>query len=103
MAARTRPPIRWDDLPLFVARDTDLAEAIVGPDAERKQVWLAGLPRLEACGFPKTTPGHGRYRPAVKSFYDKHYGMVARERPEPQEAVTWTPRRRSPARPTERS
>lgn len=75
MARAARASIRFDDLPLFVARDADLAEAIVGSDPERKQIWLAGLPRLEASGFPKFSPGQGRYRPAVKAYYDRFYAI----------------------------
>lgn len=95
-----KPSIPFDDLPLFVFKDSDLAEAIVGPDPERKQLWLAGLARLEACGFPKVTPGMGRYRPAVKSFYDHFYDhsryLTAQQSPEPRgELGTWTPRKRT--------
>lgn len=95
-ARASSQPIRFDDLPLFVAKDSDLAEAIVGADPERKQVWLAGLPRLEACGFPRVTPGQGRYRPAVKAFYDRFYSLDAGPSNETHtEAGTWTPRKRS--------
>lgn len=77
MAWMTRQPIRFDDLPLFVAKNRDLAEAVVGPEPERKRIWLASLPELAACGFPRHTPGHGRYRPAVKVFYDRLFGLDA--------------------------
>lgn len=94
--ATNHRPIRFDDLPLFVAKDSDLAEAIVGADPERKQVWLAGLPRLEASGFPRVTPGQGRYRPAVKAFYDRFYSLdAAQANATHQEGGTWTPRKRS--------
>jgi len=80
MSRMTRQPIRFDDLPLFVAKDRDLAKAVLGPEPKQKQVWLASLPDLEARGFPRHTPGHGRCRPAVKAFYDRLFGLDAATR-----------------------
>ena len=102
-----RAVISFDKLPLFIRNDNHLAEAIVGPDIEDKQTWLAGLPRLESQGFPKKLPGYGRYRPAVLQFYDRFFlfgtpplhGTVASlEDPE-----SWTrPKRRGFKRPTDK-
>lgn len=70
--------LRLDQLPLF-ADDADLARAIVGPNAEKVQHWLAFLPSLESQGLPRRHPVYGRYVPAVRQFYDRWYGLIHSE------------------------
>ncbi|KQT82083.1 hypothetical protein ASG51_20265 [Methylobacterium sp. Leaf465] len=98
--------ISFDKLPLFVRNDNHLAEAIVGPDAELKQTWLASLPTLEAHGFPKKV-GYGRYRPAVKEFYDRFCLFGTPPLPGTgakfEDSESWTrPKRRGFKRPTDK-
>ena len=100
-----RAPITFESLPLFIRNDNHLAEAIVGPDAEMKQTWLAGLPDLEAHGFPKKL-GYGRYRFAVKEFYDRFHGVDSPSlpgTPSQEDPDSWTRSRpRSIKRPTDK-
>lgn len=88
-----RAVISFDKLPLFIRNDNHLAEAIVGPDVEEKQTFLAGLPRLESQGFPRKVPGYGRYRPAVLQFYDRFFGLDASPAPilpeKPKGPIDW--------------
>jgi hypothetical protein len=62
-----------DLLPLF-ATDDVLGAALLGPD--RVQEWQAMTPLLETKGLPKIDPlMHGRYVPAVRTFFDHRYGL----------------------------
>lgn len=63
-----------DDLPLF-ASDSEIAEAVVGPD--RVKTFLERLATLENDGFPRTDPFYGgRYVPRVKAFFEARAGRA---------------------------
>ena len=93
-----RVPITFNTLPLF-ASDREIAEAVVGRDREKVEGLLSSIPRLEACGFPKPTPGYGRYVPAVKDFYDRvHLSRTAPLPPDPANRPKdgpWRPERKT--------
>lgn len=73
--SRSRPFLTLDQLPLF-ADDRDVARAVVGPDMEKIQHWLASVPSLEMSGLPKQHTVYGRYVPAVRLFYERQYGLA---------------------------
>jgi hypothetical protein len=89
----TRPkPKTFDDLPLF-ADEADLAEVVMGTGKTSEWCQFAAL--LEPRGLPKIDAlMGGRYRPAVKAFFDKEYGLstvAPRTVPDgPEKLGTWS-------------
>ena len=64
----------FDDLPLF-ADEASLAEVVMG--AGKTSEWCQFAALLEPRGLPKIDElMGGRYRPAVKAFFDKEYGLT---------------------------
>jgi hypothetical protein len=66
-------PFRFDLLPLF-ATDAMIGVALLG--ADRISEWRHMAAMLEAQGLPKIDAAMGgRYVPAIKSFFDRRYGL----------------------------
>lgn len=71
----SRAPARtYNDLPMFAA-DADLATVFMGPGKSKEWEQIATL--LEGRGLPKIDAlMGGRYKPAVRAFFDREYGLV---------------------------
>jgi hypothetical protein len=85
-------PKAFDDLPLF-AGEAELAEVFMGPGKTSEWRQFAAL--LEPRGLPRIDAlMGGRYRPAVKAFFDKEYGLTTvapRTVPDgPEKLGTWS-------------
>lgn len=65
----------FDHLPLFVSEE-QLAGAVMGPG--KTTAWRQIVPLLERRGFPEVDGlMGGRYRPAVKAFFDREWNIHA--------------------------
>lgn len=63
-----------DQLPLYPTEE-QLALALLGP--ERAKEWPTIAKTEEKAGLPRISHQYGgRYRPAVKAFYDRRYRML---------------------------
>lgn len=70
-----KPLVKFEDLPLFPS-DAELADAILGPGKTSEFTTVATL--NERNNFPKIDPlWGGRYKWAVKAFFDRQYGLSA--------------------------
>lgn len=66
-----------DELPLF-ADDLEIGAAMLG--RARASEWHGLAKLLERRGLPKSDPLMGaRYVPAVQAFFDREYGLIAKE------------------------
>jgi hypothetical protein len=69
----------YEDLPMF-ADEAGLAEVFMGPG--KGSEWRQSADLLEARGLPKIDAlMGGRYKPAVKAFFDNEYGLIVRSQP----------------------
>jgi hypothetical protein len=86
----------YEDLPMF-ADEAGLAEVFMGPG--KGSEWRQSADLLEARGLPKIDAlMGGRYKPAVKAFFDNEYGLIA-SAPSPvpdgiEKLGTWTSKRK---------
>ena len=83
------------------ADEAGLAEVFMGPG--KSSEWRQSANLLEARGLPRIDAlMGGRYKPAVKAFFDKEYGLVtAAPRPVPdgiEKLGPWTSKGRSRVR-----
>jgi len=73
-----------DELPLYPSEE-QLAIALLGP--ERAHEWPAIAKAEEKAGLPRISHQYGgRYRPAVKAFYDARHRMIEESASAPEEA-----------------